>query len=351
MSRVSSIRLGDLSVGLVSNLAAAIASHGLPADELLAQFGLDALRLATPDARLSIARYMRLGHAASQLTGNPGLGLRMGDCRLLSHVGLAGSAAAQAPTVREAARTLLRFEPLYASNYRGHSSFVEDASGAWLRFYSISPYNDYNRFVVDSVLYGWVRQLGSVAGQCLPIQALDIEFDAPPYAEQYRAMLQVEVRFGAAENRVRLSRASLDLPNPQHCPSTWQLLLQLCETQLQERLRNRSVRERVSDVLGPLLANASKPDDFNSPTLAVVARQLNLPAWTLRRQLQEENTQFRSVLNETRRDLALTYIRDTELAFGEIAYLLGFTSAEAFQRAFRRWCATTPGEYRRTQRG
>ena len=39
-----------------------------------------------------------------------------------------------------------------------------------------------------------------------------------------------------------------------------------------------------------------------------------------------------------------------ELAFGEIAYLLGFASAQAFQRAFRRWNNQTPGEFRRSQR-
>jgi AraC-like DNA-binding protein len=48
------------------------------------------------------------------------------------------------------------------------------------------------------------------------------------------------------------------------------------------------------------------------------------------RRRPEEGTQFRAILNDTRRDLAMTYIRDTELAFGEIAYLLGFASAEAF---------------------
>ncbi|MNF02456.1 HTH-type transcriptional regulator VirS [compost metagenome] len=70
----------------------------------------------------------------------------------------------------------------------------------------------------------------------------------------------------------------------------------------------------------------------------------------MRRKLAEEGTRFRDVLNETRRDLAETYIRDTALAFGEIAYLLGFASAEAFQRAFKRWTGLTPGEFRRSQR-
>ncbi len=46
----------------------------------------------------------------------------------------------------------------------------------------------------------------------------------------------------------------------------------------------------------------------------------------------------------------MAYIRDTDSAFGEIAWLLGFSSAEAFQRAFRRWSGQTPGDYRRAQR-
>jgi AraC-like DNA-binding protein len=85
------------------------------------------------------------------------------------------------------------------------------------------------------------------------------------------------------------------------------------------------------------------------PGLEEVAGRLKLPSWTLRRKLAEEGTQFREILNDTRHDLAITYIRDTELAFGEIAYLLGFASAEAFARAFKRWNGQTPGEFRRSR--
>ena len=258
--------------------------------------------------------------------------------------GLAGVTAAQAPTLGEAARTLLRFEPLYAANYRGHSSFQEDAQGAWLRFYSISPYNAYNRFVVDSLLAGWLAQLADLAGTPVQAERLDIEFAAPAYAARYQPLSSTPVQFAADGNQLRLSRATLQLANPRHCPSTWQHLLQLCEAEMLQRTRVRSLGERITHLLGPLLNGGREPD------LEEVALHLQLPTWTLRRKLAEEGTRYRDLLSETRRDLAETYIRDTELAFGEIAYLLGFASAEAFQRAFKRWTGLTPGEFRRSQR-
>ncbi|MCS3419547.1 MULTISPECIES: AraC family transcriptional regulator [unclassified Pseudomonas] len=338
------VRLGDLSVGFVHTLADAIQSHGLDPQPLLLQYGLDPARLAEAGARLSIPRYMRLGFAAIQLTGDPGLGLRMGQLSRLSQAGLAGVAAAQAPTVREAARTLTRFEALYGSNYRGQSSFHEDADGAWLRFYSISPYNAYNRFVVDSIIAGWLHQLSSLSVQAVQAQRIEIEFQAPDYSERYSVLGDCPIQFGAEHNQLRLSQQTLALRNPEHCPSTWQLLVQLCERELEQLTRTRSLRERITRLLGPMLNGGREPD------LEEVAARLKLPTWTLRRKLAEEGTQFRAILNDTRRDLAMTYIRDTELAFGEIAYLLGFASAEAFQRAFKRWNSQTPGEFRRSQR-
>lgn len=338
------VRLGDLSVGFVHSLVDAVRSLGQDPQPLLDQYGLDTARLAEAGARLSIPRYMRLGHAAIQLSGAPGLGLRMGQLSRLSQAGLAGITAAQAPNIREAARTLIRFEALYGSNYRGQSSFHEDSEGAWLRFYSISPYNDYNRFVVDSILAGWVHQFSTLAGKTVTPDRVEIEFDAPAYAAEYAVLSEQPVNFGAQVNQLRLSQQSLGLRNPDHVPSTWRHLLQLCERELEQLTRTRSLRERITQLLGPLLNGGREPD------LEEVAARLKLPTWTLRRKLAEEGTRFRAVLNDTRRDLAMTYIRDTELAFGEIAYLLGFASAEAFQRAFKRWNGQTPGEYRRSHR-
>lgn len=337
------VRLGDLSVGFVHSLSSALLERNIDPNPLLEAYGLDLARLSEPRARLSIPRYMRLGHAAIQLTGDPSLGLGMGRLRKAGHLGLVGVTSAQAPTVREAARTLIRFEPLYATNYRGASSFHEDAEGAWLRFYSISPYNGYNRFVVDTVLASWITQLSAVATQPLLPTAIQIEFDRPVYASGYEDLFQRAPEFGSEHNQLRLNKTTLALRNPEHCPGTWRQLLELCEAELDQRTRTRSLRERVTQLLGPMLKG-------QEPDLTQIAAKLQSPPWTLRRKLAEEGTSYRVILNDTRRDLAAAYIRDTELAFGEIAWLLGFSSAEAFQRAFKRWNNSTPGEFRRAQR-
>ncbi|WP_275691422.1 AraC family transcriptional regulator ligand-binding domain-containing protein, partial [Pseudomonas allii] len=90
------VRAGGPVGGLRAQPGHAIHSHGLDPQPLLLQYGLDPARLAEAGARLSIPRYMRLGHAAIQLTGDPGLGLRMGQLSRLSQAGLAGVTAAQA---------------------------------------------------------------------------------------------------------------------------------------------------------------------------------------------------------------------------------------------------------------
>ena len=337
------IKLGELSVGLVSSLAAFAEEFGLDSTALLKRYGLDAQRLAQSDARLSIARYMHLGHALMQLTDCPALGLDAARYSRLSSLGLAGVTARHAPEIRSALDVLTRFEPLFMQNYRGQSSVHPDEKGVWLRFYSISPYNDFNRFAVDTQLAGWRQQLCEVAGDTITLDRVQLEFEAPSYAERYDSAFGCPVEFEAPHNQIRLSNATAALPGADHCPGTWTQLLAICEKELQVRTRTYSLRERVAQILGPLLHG-------REPELEDVARQLNLPPWTLRRKLADEGAGFRQLLADTRRDLAVAYIRDTELSFGEIAYLLGFSSAEAFQRAFKRWCECTPGEYRRTAR-
>ena len=238
--------------------------------------------------------------------------------------------------MRAAVRCISRFEPLYAQNYRGTSPLLEDNQGAWLSFYSIAPYNAYNYFVVESMLLGWINHLRQVSGRNLDIELLQIEYPEPNYSAVFTEHLKCPIEFNSRHNRIRLSKPALALNNPQHCPNTWHALLKLWEEQLAIKTRSHSLVEQVKQLIAPLLKNGE-------PNIALVAQKMQLPTWTLRRKLAAQGTQFRQLINQTRYDLASNYIRDTNLTFSEISWLLGFSSPEAFQRAFKRWSQQTPG--------
>ncbi|AQZ96036.1 AraC family transcriptional regulator [Halopseudomonas phragmitis] len=334
------MKLGDLSVGYLYSLQAVLRGLGHDPAPLFQRFRISDELLATPGARISIPRFMRLGNAAIGLSQRADIGLLMGSQSQASHLGLPGVTAQCAPDLNRAFETLVHFERLTSMNYRGHSSFESPA----LRFYSISPYNAFNLFVVDSALASRAQLARQLSGGQARLREVHIEFPAPAYAERYEALFNCPVLFEQAHNQLLWEPASLTQPLLHNAPSTYAQLRALCEAQLHEQTRHRRLRERVEEILSPRLHS-------QLPGITEVARQLGLPSWTLRRRLQiEDGTRFQDIIDETRRDLALSYIRDTELALGEVAFLLGFSSPAAFQRAFKRWAGQAPGQFRREQR-
>lgn len=333
------IQLGDMSVGFVYPVVNALEALGFAAAPLLQRFGLTGPQLTDAGVRLSIPRYMRLGHAAIELCGHPELGALMGQYSRLEHFGLAGACTAQAPDVRSAMRNMTLFEPLYANNYLGQSSLQDHCEGAWINFYSIAPYNGYNRFVVDTVLKSWHSHMQQVSGQPVQLERVQIEYPAPPHAALLEHAFACPVEFSAPANRILCTPATLAMRNPLHCPHSWHELQNLCHQQLARLQACSSLSEQVIRLLGPQLRQGE-------PELASIASQLQLPVWTLQRRLASEGSSFRQLLQETRHALATSYLRDTRLSIAEIAWQLGFASTEAFQRAFKRWQGETPGQFR-----
>ncbi|WP_394826141.1 AraC family transcriptional regulator [Pendulispora albinea] len=84
------------------------------------------------------------------------------------------------------------------------------------------------------------------------------------------------------------------------------------------------------------------------PTLRVLAQRLRLSPRTLQRRLQGAHTSFQGELEEVRRDLAESYLRDPKWTIKAIALRLGYADRSGFERAFMKWRRTTPGEFRRS---
>ena len=51
--------------------------------------------------------------------------------------------------------------------------------------------------------------------------------------------------------------------------------------------------------------------------------------------------------DEVRRELACRTLRTPGMSVGEAAFMVGFSDASAFHKAFRRWTGQSPSEYLR----
>lgn len=332
------MKIGDIAAHTVLLLLRTAEAEGAAPDLLLARTGLTPAQLRDPDSRIGLTDLMKLGANAIRETGRPELGLHMGELCRITDMGLPGLLAMTSQTLGEAFEVLTRFEPLTGRSYRGVSTYVPQLPA--VIFYSIAPYNEYNRFVVDSLLASWQTLAEALTGQTGLVQEVHIEFPAPDYHDKYEQRFRAPVTFDRPESRLVLTPEAARLPVLEAHPLLHQQLLALAQDRMKKLEIAETFQGRVQHIIGPLLHG-------RTPSLEATAERLGLPDWTLRRKLREEGTTFQALLDDMRKDLALGYMRDTQMSFGEIAYVLGFSTPGAFQRAFKRWTGETPGDYRR----
>jgi AraC-like DNA-binding protein len=65
---------------------------------------------------------------------------------------------------------------------------------------------------------------------------------------------------------------------------------------------------------------------------------------TLRRRLGESGVSFNELVKRVRRDLANEWLQHGEFNVKHISYLLGYSDAAAFSRAYKRWTGRSPGQ-------
>ena len=99
-----------------------------------------------------------------------------------------------------------------------------------------------------------------------------------------------------------------------------------------------SLAERVHALLV-----AHLPD--GGPSEATIAQQLCMSPRNLQLQLAQDGTSYKELLNRARQNLARRYLEQGKYSIKEIAFLLGFSDAATFTRAFRRWTGQSPRKF------
>jgi AraC-like DNA-binding protein len=186
----------------------------------------------------------------------------------------------------------------------------------------------------------WHRFHCWLIGQEIPIESISFSFDCP---ESFKALAEsypAQVKFNQPYNGFEFNKEYLEARVIQN-PQTLDEFIRMAPYHL---VISDSARSTLKSKVRTIL---SKDVSESMPGAEAVASQLNLSVTTLRRHLQQEDTSFQKIKDECRLEAAIHYLGCQDLTNSVISEKLGFDETSAFFRAFKKWTAMTPGEYRK----
>jgi AraC-like DNA-binding protein len=148
------------------------------------------------------------------------------------------------------------------------------------------------------------------------------------------------IRFAANSVEMCFAPRILALPHMRADSPLLAVLMRYADSLLQARPVCGDLVARASSTIARQMARAL-------PTLASTAAELRMSKRTLQRTLARNGVSHSTLVEDIRRQLAVTYIGAARLSIAEISYILHYGDTTVFHRAFKRWTGETPLAYRR----
>jgi len=211
---------------------------------------------------------------------------------------------------------------------------------AWEPTFEDLPSDRHISEAVISWLYYTIR---SLSGGKMPFTGVRFRHRAPSNTTGHPRNFNCPVVFNQERDEIIVPRESLDLPVPLADSRVLHRLENLLHDQLDEIYPPKTWSERVTRWIGDKMLCGELPK------LEDIASQAALSSRQLQNKLKDEGTNYRQLLEQTRKEMAVRYLSDRDLNFFDIAFVLGYSDQSAFHNAFKRWTGMTPREFRTQQ--
>ena len=314
-------------------------SYGLDPEAVFRQAGLDPALWNDPGARFEDARLDHAWLIATEVSGDPCIGLRVARHFNPASLQSLGFAWLASDSLYDAlSRTVRYFRAISDSFELELSVSGEECRLAIGRVLHRRRSQDQSQDAFWAALISLCRT--STSDSFAP-RALELERPEPPCAADFYALFRAPIRFAAACDAMIFSRDDVERPLP-----TANRVLARHNERIDADYMMRLDEARFSDRVRIRLVELLPTGNVEADT---VARALNISLRTLQRRLADEGTTYTGVLDEARRELALRFIGEERMPVKEATYVLGFSEPANFTRAFRRWTGRSPTEYRQAE--
>ncbi|MCG8671733.1 MAG: AraC family transcriptional regulator [Pseudomonadales bacterium] len=316
------------------------ASYGVDQDTCLQGTGITEAELYDSEALVTRNQEMRLiENLMLALPDVSALGFKLGMQYNIATFGIWGFALRTSRTLRDAATVAMKYLPLSTAYCKVSPFETDEYYGICMDPDSIPPH--LRQFLFERDMATGLNLMNELSLAGVSVTGLELQGEPLPYAEELEKLCGFKPKYHSTRNAMWINLKDVDRPLPTFDANLVRMLDDQCKAQLERRQTAGLSGQVRQQILGPLGLVATLDD---------IADALALSPRSLRRKLEQENTNFRAIVEEERKQIALQLLRGSDMKLEELAIHLGYTDTASFTRAFRRWMNCSPGEYRKTNR-
>ncbi len=332
--------LGNVAASYAAILLQYLHGRGFDNKALLLEAGISADALKKADANISAHAYAKLVEGALALTNEPALGLFYGQRLNISTHGLLGFAVMSSPSLEKAAELAMKY--IQIRNQLVSISFDKGDGKEVAISFDVSLQEDaLYRFEIETSISSLYSICLDVFGDSSSVKAIQFSFAKPANSAVYQQVFgDVLIEFSRPNNKLFIKPEAFIAIGQSNNPALMQIAEQQCQTILERS--SQSAEQSLSEKVEQLLLKA--PAHFISQD--EVAEKLGISSRTLARRLAKEGKSYIAIRDALRQSLATKSLLETNWAIEDIAYMLGYSDSANFNRAFKRWFAMTPKQYR-----
>ena len=276
-----------------------------------------------------------------KLSGDPLIGLHIGmGVNKLLH-GMVGFLIQSSKDFDQGLQMLCRYghmtSPMVEYRYIVNDVVILEITQnkMWLMKYP-EPARHANDFLIAAI----VNTFCTLSGKHIVPLRIELAYEMREISE-YRKFFGCEVLFNKDANRIVVSKEDISTPILTSDKSMFKLFNSIVADKL-ALLETNSTVENLKQVLFMQFKG-------RIPTIEEAASALNITPRNLQRKLQQEQTTFRDIAGEVRKEIAFQLMQNPAIKISEVSDILGYSDLTAFRKAFKSWTNSSPRAIRKEQ--
>lgn len=331
-----------MAAGFARSFLDYVCEKGAERAALLAASGLTMDDLSDQDRRIPEAAYRAMIAAAMKQTGNTSLLLRHTLESRLETISVVGQIVHTSASFRHSIEQLNRYLHLMANGKlaAGTNRFELLHQDGRLWIVDHLPIEPDAYLVTEASFARFISEFRRSFPDATFEIGLEVTYPPPPHVDQYPDLFRIPVQFNARRNALEIDPI-WDSPATQFEPGNtyaFGIFTRHADALLEKLRADTSIRAQIEAQILPKMHEGAISMDK-------VASDIAMSRQTLYRRLKDEGVTFAEVHDDLRQRMAMEYLEGQKVTVNETAYLLGFSEASSFVRAFKRWTGLSPTAY------